>query len=62
MSEPQLPPEPQPPHPLDEDSRKRALANAVQGELLHGARLESQTDFAAVVVLASRSTMCCMPS
>jgi hypothetical protein len=49
MSEP-LPPPAAPQQPLDEETRKRALANAVQGELLHGGRLESQTAFAAVLV------------
>ena len=45
------PPAPQPQQgPFDDDTRKRAVANAIQGEVLRGGRVESQSDFQAVIV------------
>lgn len=38
------------PYRYPDDARRQALANAVHAEVVRGARIESQSDFTAVVV------------
>lgn len=50
----EIPPQSSVPQPMAADQRKALLAQVVAQEVAHGARVESHTDFQAVVVRGQR--------